>query len=192
MLGLKLRDEFLGSNMPGTAIQLRTKDEKGAVQKIPGYILSITYPTTDVKIALKTISSPQLGRPVTLMGERGRGKSHIMALMHHAIASPEAVETWLADWAGRGKPELAEIKFLRGYFPISEAVHDYEYSFLWDLLFDRHQNGAYYKGQFEGMNQPIPPRSLLERMFSDQKVCLILDEFQTWYDSLPVEKMASR
>jgi hypothetical protein len=188
MLGLMLRDEFLGSNMPGTAIELRTNDQKGAVQKSPDYILSITYPTTDVKIALKAISSPLLGRPVAFKGERGRGKSHIMALMHHAIATPEAVETWLGDWAGRGKPELAEIKLLRGYFPISEAVHNYEHSFLWDLLFERHPNGNYYKGQFEGMNQPIPPRSLLERMFSDQKSCLILDEFQTWYNSLPLEK----
>jgi hypothetical protein len=31
MLGLKLRDAFLGSNMPGTVIELRTNDEKGAV-----------------------------------------------------------------------------------------------------------------------------------------------------------------
>jgi hypothetical protein len=111
-----------------------------------------------------------------------------MALMHHAIKAPEAVETWLEDWAGRGKPDLAEINLLRGYFPISEAVHNYEYSFLWDLLFEQHPRGDYYKGQFEGMDQPIPPRSLLERMFSDQKVCLILDEFQTWYNSLPREK----
>jgi hypothetical protein len=38
------------------------------------------------------------------------------------------------------------------------------------------------------MNQPVPPRSLLENMFTDQKVCLILDEFQTWYNSLPEKK----
>jgi hypothetical protein len=188
MLGLKLRDEFLGSSMPGTAIELRTSDKKGAVQKGADYILSITYPTTDVKIALKAISEPQLGRPLVLKGERGRGKSHIMALMHHAIATPDVVETWLKDWAGRGKPDLTGIKLLRGYLPISEAVHNYEYAFLWDLLFARHPRGEYYKGQFEHGNQPVPSRTLLENMFADQKVCLILDEFQTWFNSLPEEK----
>jgi hypothetical protein len=45
MLGLKLRDEFLGTHMPGTAISLRTSDNQGAAQKSPDHILSITYPT---------------------------------------------------------------------------------------------------------------------------------------------------
>jgi hypothetical protein len=49
MLGLKLRDEFLGSQMPGTAIELRRNDNRGAAQKSPDRILSITYPTADVQ-----------------------------------------------------------------------------------------------------------------------------------------------
>jgi len=43
MLGLQLREEFLGPHMPGTAIALRTNDNKGAAQKAPDQILSITY-----------------------------------------------------------------------------------------------------------------------------------------------------
>jgi len=43
MLKLKLRDEFLGSQMPGTAIALRRKDNTGAAQGTPDFILSITY-----------------------------------------------------------------------------------------------------------------------------------------------------
>ena len=35
MLNLKLRDEFLGSQMPGTAIALRRKDNTGAAQRTP-------------------------------------------------------------------------------------------------------------------------------------------------------------
>ena len=188
MLELKLRQEFSGLNMPGTAIELNTSDKQGAAQKSADYILSITYPTNDVRTALKAISEPQSGRPIVLRGVRGRGKSHIMALMHHAIASPETVETWLKDWAGRGKPELMSISLLRDYYPISEAVHNYEYTFLWDLFFKRHPRGEFYRGQFVGMNQPVPPRSLMENMFKDQRSCLILDEFQTWYDSLPEDK----
>jgi hypothetical protein len=188
MLGLNLRQEFLGMNMPGTAIELKTTDKQGAVQKNADYILSITYPTNDVRNALRAISEPQLGRPIVLRGVRGRGKSHIMALMHHALASPDTVETWLKDWSAKGKPELKSISLLRNYYPISEAVHNYEYTFLWDLIFKHHPKGEFYRGQFSGMNQPVPPRSLLERMFQDKKTCLILDEFQTWYDSLPQEK----
>jgi hypothetical protein len=188
MLGLKLREEFLGVNMPGTVIELNTTDKQGAVQRSADYILSITYPTNDVRNALHAISDPQSGRPIVLRGIKGRGKSHIMALMHHAIASPETVETWLKNWSGKGKPELSSIYLLRNYYPISEAVHNYEYTFLWDLIFNRHPNGEFYRGQFAGMNQPVPPRTLLEHMFQDKKTCLILDEFQTWYDSLPQEK----
>jgi len=49
MLNLKLRDEFLGSQMPGTAIALRRKDNTGAAQRNPDFILSITYPTAEEK-----------------------------------------------------------------------------------------------------------------------------------------------
>jgi hypothetical protein len=74
---------------------------------------------------------------------------------------------------------------LKGYVPISEPVHNHEYPLLWDLLFDRHPKGQYYRGQFESLTQPFPPRTLLEKMFEDQPTCLILDEFQTWYMGLP-------
>jgi len=186
MLGLKLRDEFLGAHMPGTAIALRTSDNQGAVQKSADTILSITYPTADVQTALKAISSKRSKRPIVLMGDRGRGKSHIMAVMHHAIASPEVVEKWLHDWGAKsGNPEMKSFEAVKGFIPISEPVHNYEYPLLWNLLFDRHPKGQYYRGQFESLNQPFPPRTLLEKLFEEQPVCLILDEFQTWYTGLP-------
>ena len=186
MLGLKLRDEFLEASMPGTTIALRTNDNQGAVQKSADYILSITYPTADVLTALKAISVINSKRPVVLMGDRGRGKSHIMAVMHHGIQSPEVVESWLKDWGNKiGSVELQQIDMQKGYVAISEPVHNHEYVLLWNLLFDRHPRGEYYRGQFEGKAQPFPPRSLLENMFEDQPTCLILDEFQTWYIGLP-------
>ncbi len=97
MLGLQLREEFLGAHMPGTAIALRTSDNQGAAQKPPEHILTITYPTADVLTALKAIRAKPTGRPIVLMGDRGRGKSHIMAVMHHGIQSPEVVASWLRD-----------------------------------------------------------------------------------------------
>ena len=189
MLGLHLRDEFLGQQMPGTAIALRAHDNTGAAQQSAEHILSITYPTADVLIALRAVSAQNTGRPVVLIGERGRGKSHIMAVMHHALASPEIVEAWLKSWGTEisgGVPPLR-----RGYLPISEPVHNQEYPLLWNLLFERHPRGPYYKGLFSGLKQPFPPRSLLEDMFADQPVCLILDEFQTWYATLPDRDQAT-
>ncbi|MCL1890341.1 MAG: DUF499 domain-containing protein, partial [Desulfovibrionaceae bacterium] len=186
MLGLKLRDEFLGATMPGTVIELRNSDNQGAVQKSPEQILSITYPTADVQIAITTVSEGRGGLPVVLVGGKGRGKSHIMAVMHHAVESPAAVESWMKEWGAKlAMPKLHNASLLKGYVPISEPMHNHEYQFLWELLFERHPKGEYYRGQFENMGQPVPPRSLLEKMFSEQPACLILDEFQTWYTGLP-------
>jgi hypothetical protein len=186
MIGLKLRDEFLGTHMPGTAIALTTPDNQGAAQKSPDEILSITFPTADVQTALKAISSRRSGCPIILMGDRGRGKSHIMAVMHHAIQSPIIIEKWLKDWAtNTGSDELKNFEMVKGYFPISEPVHNHEYFLLWDLLFERHPKGEYYRGRFENMNNPFPPRTLMEKMFEEYPTCLILDEFQTWYTGLP-------
>ncbi len=95
MLGLKLREEFLGVHMPETAIALRTSDNQGAAQKSPDHILSIIYPTADVETALKAISAKNSCRPIVLMGDRGRGESHIMAVMHHSIQAPDVVDARL-------------------------------------------------------------------------------------------------
>jgi hypothetical protein len=185
MLGLTLRDEFLGDQMPGMAISLRTSDNQGAAQRAADYILSISYPTADVQTALKAVSTKRGGRSIVLMGERGRGKSHIMAIMHHAVHSPELVEMWVHSWGAQlESEELSAFEMTKGFFPISEPVHNHEYPLLWDLLFERHPKGERYKAKFEEMGQAFPPRSLLERMFEEQPTCLILDEFQTWFTGL--------
>ncbi len=193
MLGLKLRDEFLGSQMKGTAIALRRKDNTGAVQQKPEHILSITYPTADVQTALRALSAEREQRPIVLMGERGRGKSHIMAVMHHAIESTETVQTWTRDWGSRLSAQaLQSLSLQGGFVPISEPVHNQEYPFLWDLIFDRHPKGEYYRGQFAAGGHYIPSRSLLESMFAAQPTALILDEFQTWFDGLPEQDAQGR
>lgn len=185
MLNLRLRDEFLGPHMPGTAISLRRRDGAGAAEQGPEQILSITYPTADVQTALRAVSANRGQRPVVLMGERGRGKSHIMAVMHHAIASPDQVESWAREWGNRLSTEILQsLTLLRGFVAISEPVHNHEYPLLWDLIFDRHPRGEFFRGKFKQMGHPFPPRSLLEDMFKEQPVALILDEFQKWFDGL--------
>lgn len=185
MLGLKLRDEFLGSQMPETAISLRRNDNTGAAQKDPDYILSITYPTADVQTALRALSTDRPKRPIVLMGDRGRGKSHIMAVMHHAVQSSGRVQTWANVWGRRlGVPSLDNLVLESGFVAISEPVHNHEHRLLWDVIFKRHPRGDFFRGRFEQMGQPYPPRSLLEEMFESQPVALIFDEFQKWFDGL--------
>jgi hypothetical protein len=185
MLNLKLRDEFLGSQMPGTAIALRRKDNTGAAQRTPDFILSITYPTADVQTALRAVSTDRSKRPIVLMGDRGRGKSHIMAVMHHAVESSSQVQKWANKWGNRlGAQPLSGLVLDGAFFAISEPVHNQEYPLLWDLIFERHPKGDFFRGKFNQMGRPYPPRSLLEEMFEAQPVALILDEFQKWFDGL--------
>ncbi|MBE7508223.1 MAG: DUF499 domain-containing protein [Planctomycetia bacterium] len=186
MLGLQLRDEFLGTNTPGTAISLRRNDNMGAAQQPADRILEITYPTGDVQMALRALSVARPQKPIALLGDRGRGKSHIMAVMHHATMSPDVVQQWARSWGNRlGSQALANLDLQTGYFAISEAVHNHEYPFLWDLIFDRHPHGQRFRGRFEQSGSNVPSRSLLEEMFRTQPVVLILDEFQKWFDGLP-------
>ncbi|KYH32456.1 hypothetical protein MOMUL_10570 [Moorella mulderi DSM 14980] len=185
MLGLRLRDEFLGPQMPGTTIMLRRPDNTGSTQQSPDRILSITYPTADVQVALRAISAERAGHPIVLLGERGRGKSHIMSVMHHAIESPDRVETWAKEWGERlSIGALQNLVLQRGFRAISEPVHNQEYPLLWELLFDRHPKGELFRGRFQQIGYPYPPRSLIEEMLTVQPVALILDEFQKWFDGL--------
>ena len=77
MLGLKLRDEFKGRRLKGTAIELTNKNNTGATQIPAADFLRITYPSHDV-LKIIEAAGPSRGRPVTIKGERGQGKSHLM------------------------------------------------------------------------------------------------------------------
>ncbi|MDD3269499.1 MAG: DUF499 domain-containing protein [Syntrophomonadaceae bacterium] len=188
MLGLKLRDEFLSPHMRDTAIVFHRDDGSGALDQNSSDFLNITYPVADLQNALVAISTARAGLPVVLIGERGRGKSHIMAVLHHALAKPEEATVWLRDWGRRlGSEKLKRLELPQGFLPITEAVHNNEYEYLWDLIFERHPKGEKMQGKFEGLRQEVPPRSLLEEMFTEQPTALILDEFQTWFDGLTDE-----
>jgi hypothetical protein len=97
---LKLRPEFQTQHMRGTAIELSNRQNTGWTQrKAASELLDITYPTGDVRRALDAVSATSAGKPIVMMGQRGCGKSHIMALVHHAFGSPDEVELWASSWA---------------------------------------------------------------------------------------------
>jgi hypothetical protein len=58
-----------------------------------------------------------------MMGQRGSGKSHIMALVHHAFGAPDQVESWAAAWGEKIQaPKLIGLKLQRGFMPLSETL----------------------------------------------------------------------
>lgn len=184
-LPLELRQEFRSAHMRGTAIELRNKQNSGWAQKDPSELLRITYPTQDVQRALEAISTGANGCPVVFLGQRGRGKSHIMAVLHHAFESPEKVQAWAHEWGAKpGFAAVATLQLPKNFVAISETLSNQEYRTLWDLIFDRHPRGTYYRGKHEASGNPIPAKSLLQDMFAERAAALILDEFQTWFDGL--------
>ncbi len=184
-LPLELRNEFQDAHMRGTAIELRNRQGTGWTQRNPADLLGITYPTADVQRALVGISTEAKGRPLVFLGQRGRGKSHIMALLHHAIESPDTVQEWARQWGA--KPDfspLAQLVLPKGFVVITETLSNQEYRTLWDLIFDRHPRGTYYRGKHEASGISIPAKSLMQDLFAEGPTTLILDEFQTWFDGL--------
>jgi hypothetical protein len=186
MTSLELRPEFQTKHMRTTAIELSNRQNTGWTQgKAAAELLDITYPTGDVRRALDAVSATSAGKPIVMMGQRGSGKSHLMALVHHAFGAPEQVEAWAVSWADRIQAsKLGNLRLQRGFMPLSETLSNQEYPYLWDVLFDRHPKGPYYKGRFRQSENLIPAKSLLQDMFAEQKTALILDELQTWYDGL--------
>ena len=187
MLGLTLREEFLGTRHHGTAIELANEKNTGATQIHAADLLNLTYPTTDVISAIEA-TGLEYGQPITIIGERGQGKSHLLSVLHHALTSPDVTSEWLRNWGERlDKQSLRDIKLRPKMFVISESVHRQNYKFLWDILFERHPHGERVLGRWESMDgkrTDIPGNHLLLDMFSHTPTALILDEFQTWFEGL--------
>jgi hypothetical protein len=187
MLGLTLREEFRGKRLKGTAIELSNDQHTGATQIAAKQFLEITYPTHDLLKGIEAVGSSQ-GRPVVVIGERGLGKSHLMAALYHAVTDPSSTGSWLNAWATTlADPSIGTIALRSGMYVIGESLHRQRYKFLWDLLFERHPNGTYIKGKWEGMGAAktdIPSDKLIIELLENKPTMLLLDEFQTWYDGL--------
>lgn len=187
MLGLTLREEFRGRRLKGTAIELSNETNTGATQVAAKDFLEITYPTHDLLKGIEAIG-PNQGRPVVAIGERGYGKSHLLAVLHHAVNDPDATAKWLNSWADTlGDPKIGQVELRSGMVVIGESLHRQRYKFLWELLFERHPHGDFIRGKWEGMGEKktdIPSDSLILELLEHKPTMLLLDEFQTWYDGL--------
>ncbi len=193
MLGLTLREEFRGKRLKGTAIELANESNTGATQVAAQEFLSITYPTQDLLKGIEAVG-PDQGRPVVVIGERGLGKSHLMAALYHAVNDPVSTAAWLNSWATTlVLPEIAKIRLRDGMLVIGESLHRQRYKFLWDVLLERHPHGTYIRGKWEGMGHAktdVPSHDLILELLQKQPTMLLLDEFQTWFDGLKDTKQA--
>lgn len=191
MLGLHLRDEFQGKRLKGTAIELSNDGKTGATQISAQAFLEITYPTHDLLKAIEAIG-PDKGRPLAIIGERGLGKSHLMAALFHAVNDSAATGAWLRSWAENlNDPSLSSFPLRSQMLVIGESLHRQRYKFLWDLLFERHPHGAFIKGKWEGMGDSkteIPSDKLIIELLEHTPCMVLLDEFQTWFDGLTSTK----
>ena len=187
MLQLMLRREFRGRRLKGTAIELTNSSNTGATQMAAADFLEITYPSADALAAIETVGAGH-GRPLVLIGERGQGKSHLMAMLYHTFTAPEPARSWLRTWADRlGNAKLAKLPLPGGMHVISESLHRQSYRYLWDLLFERHPHGPEVRGMWKGAGDrqtDVPSYDLLLELFRHTPTALVLDEFQTWYDGL--------
>jgi hypothetical protein len=187
MLGLSLRQEFRGRRLKGTAIELSNEANTGATQIAANEFLEITYPTHDLLKGIEAVG-PNQGRPVVVIGERGLGKSHLMAALYHAVHDAASTRAWLKSWSMTlDDPQIGNIQLRDRMLVIGESLHRQRYKFLWDLLLEHHPHGAYIKGKWEGMGAAktdIPSDQLMLELFQHTPSMLLLDEFQTWYDGL--------
>lgn len=187
MLGLTLREEFRGKRLKGTAIELANDSNTGATQVAAKSFLEITYPTHDLLKGIAAVG-PNQGRPIVVIGERGLGKSHLLAALYHAVNDPASTSAWLQSWANTlNQPEIDQIALRNRMLVIGETLHRHRHKFLWDLLFERHPHGTYIKGKWEGMGAAktdIPSDRLIVELLENRPTMLLLDEFQTWFDTL--------
>ncbi|MGP1308582.1 MAG: DUF499 domain-containing protein [Phycisphaerales bacterium] len=191
MLGLTIRDEFKGRRLKGTAIELANKNNTGATQVPASDFLRITYPSIDVLKMLEA-SGPDQARPIVLKGERGQGKSHLMATLYHALTDSGATTAWLTYWRDTLSNQMLDRVSLRpSMHVVSESLHQQHYKTLWDLVFDKHPHGAYCKGKWEAEGDKktdVPSDTIIMEMLQHTPMALILDEFQTWFDGLTNSK----
>ena len=187
MLGLTLREEFRGKRLKGTAIELSNDQQTGATQIAAKQFLEITYPTHDLLKGIEAVG-PSQGRPVVVIGERGLGKSHLMAALYHAVTDPVSTGAWLREWASKlADPTIGNIALRDGMHVIGESLHRQRYKFLWDVLFENHPHGSFIRGKWEGQGASkteIPSDKIIIELLEHQPTMLLLDEFQTWYDGL--------
>jgi len=185
MFDLTLRSEF--TDRVSTAIELSTDAPDCAAHRSVANFLHITYPTLDIIKALQSIGKAD-GKPIIVVGERDSGKSHLMAVLYFACQDAAEINKWLGEWVQKGNAACADIQMPNcNMNVICESMHTYKFKTLWDVLFTTSEHGRLIQDKWNQQGKDktdIPSSSLIEEYLIDKPTVLVLDEFQTWFDSL--------
>ena len=99
MLDLKLRYEFRGARLRGTTIDFNNDSKTGALDMAAKDFLAITYPSIDLIKSIKAVA-PGSNKAVVLVGNRGHGKSHLMAVISAVAERADNHRRFLARHLG--------------------------------------------------------------------------------------------
>ena len=187
MLGLKLREEFQGKRLKGTAIGARQREEDGrdpgAHEGLPrdhlpndgsleghrGARPGSGTPARDHRGPWSGEVSP-LGSALPRLPGSGRDDALASGLVREALRfAARLASSAYRDAHHRGQPPQAAVQVPLG------------------PLFDNHPEGRYIRGKWEGRGEKktnVPPEDLLIELFEKKPTALLLDEFQTWFDGL--------
>jgi hypothetical protein len=138
MLGLQLRDEFRGPRLRGTTIDFTNEAKTGALDMAAQDFLRITYPSVDLIKTIKA-AAPGSNRAVVLIGDKGQGKSHLMAALCHLLSDSSAGEAWLKDWSdsSNAAQQLFRVNPVRVDFKGEQAQHDRRRLLLYRIFENR-------------------------------------------------------
>ena len=171
MIDLQLREEFRGKRLKGTTVDFTNQFKTGALDIPATEFLKITYPSVDLLKAIEA-TGPEQSRPVVLLGDRGQGKSHLLAALYHLCTNPDAGGQWLAEWSDRlNTPLIGSLKLRSGCCVIAESLHLHRHKHLWDILFKHHPKGKRLLGKWEGLgetNEKSAVASLLDSVANQQ------------------------
>ena len=122
MLGLTLREEFRDKRLKGTAIELSERNkywgDAGWSKRISRNLL---YPTYDLLKGIEAVG-PNKGRPVVVIGEHRLGKSHLMAVLYHAVNDSASTSLWLNSWSTTlNIPQIGKIALRNNMLVIGEV-----------------------------------------------------------------------
>lgn len=191
MLDLVLRGEFRGKKLKGTTVDFTNQSKTGALEVTAADFLGITYPSHDLLMTIDA-TKPEQSRPVVLLGDKGQGKSHLLAALYHVSKDSASGRDWLNQWADRlGSEDIRRLTIRSDCEVIAESLHKNRHKYLWDILFERHPKGQKYLGKWEalaGKKTDVPSTDIIAEMLAERPTMLILDEFQTWYAGLKETK----
>jgi hypothetical protein len=123
---------------------------------------------------------------VVVIGERGLGKSHLMAALYHAVTDPASTGAWLKEWAPNWLTRAsATSRCATGCTSSAKACTVNATSFYGTCCSRIIRTAAFIKGKWEGQGASkteIPSDKLIIELLEHKPTMLLLDEFQTWYD----------